>query len=113
MPASPLSGSAPSPTSFMPLYCGGLCEAVTMTPPSSPREATPKYSISVGTRPKSTVAAPAAAAPAAKASSSPRDEGRGSMPAPSRAAPSCCARAQPMRSAAASSSSCGYSPRMS
>ena len=37
--------------------------------------------------------APAAAAPAAKASSSPRDDGRGSMPAPSRAAPSCCARA--------------------
>ena len=41
MPASPLSGSAPSPTSFMPLYCGGLCEAVTIAPPSSPSDATP------------------------------------------------------------------------
>ena len=113
MPESPLSGSAPSCTSFMPLYCGGLCDAVTMAPPSSPCEATPKYSISVGTRPKSTVEAPAAAAPAANALTRPADEGRGSMPAPSRDAPSCCARAQPMRSAAASSSSCGYRPRMS
>ena len=42
IPESPLSGSAPSSTSFMPLYCGGLCEAVTIAPPSSPREATPK-----------------------------------------------------------------------
>ena len=42
IPESPLRGSAPSSTSFMPLYCGGLCEAVTMAPPSSPREATPK-----------------------------------------------------------------------
>jgi len=33
MPASPLSGSAPSCTSFMPLYCFGLCEAVTAAPP--------------------------------------------------------------------------------
>src|SRR5450756_1181170 len=113
MPCSPLSGRAPAPTSFMPLYCGGLCEAVIMAPPSRPREATPKYSISVGTRPKSTVPAPPAAAPAANASSRLVDDGRGSMPVPSRVAPSCCARAQPMRSAASSSTSCGYSPRTS
>ena len=43
----------------------------------------------------------------------PLDEGRGSMPAPTVEAPSCCARAQPMRAATSSSSSSGYSPRTS
>jgi hypothetical protein len=33
MPASPLSGNAPSRTSFMPLYCLGLCDAVICAPP--------------------------------------------------------------------------------
>ena len=34
MPASPLSGKAACRTSFMPLYCFGLCEAVICAPPS-------------------------------------------------------------------------------
>ena len=40
MPASPLSGNACARTSFMPLYCFGLCEAVIIAPPSKPPEAT-------------------------------------------------------------------------
>ncbi len=36
MPSSPLSGNASRRTIFMPLYCFGLCEAVTITPPSWP-----------------------------------------------------------------------------
>jgi hypothetical protein len=53
MPSSPLSGSAPAPTSFMPLYCGGLCEAVTMAPPSRPRGDAEVEHLG-GTMPKST-----------------------------------------------------------
>ena len=33
-PASPLSGSASARTILMPLYCGGLCDAVICAPPS-------------------------------------------------------------------------------
>jgi hypothetical protein len=42
MPESPESASAPSRTSFAPVYAFGLCEAVHMSPPSSPREPTRK-----------------------------------------------------------------------
>ncbi len=40
MPASPLSGNAPWRTSFTPLYCFGLCDAVICAPPSKPPAAT-------------------------------------------------------------------------
>ena len=36
------TGCAPARTIFMPLYSAGLCEAVTMRPPSSPPSATAK-----------------------------------------------------------------------
>ena len=42
MPSSPESAIAPSRTSLAPVYCLGLCEAVTIAPPSSPREPTRK-----------------------------------------------------------------------
>ena len=45
--AFPLSGNASCRTIFMPLYCLGLCDAVTCTPHSSPSLATAKYSMSV------------------------------------------------------------------
>ena len=41
-PDSPPTGSAPARTIFMPVYCFGLCEAVTQTPPSSPSSPTAK-----------------------------------------------------------------------
>ena len=47
MPDSPLSGKASARTSFIPMYSFGLCEAVTMAPPSWASLATAKYSMSV------------------------------------------------------------------
>ena len=46
MPVSPDSASAPSRTSFAPVYAFGLCDAVHISPPSSACEPTRKYSIS-------------------------------------------------------------------
>ena len=40
IPASPENASAPSRTSFTPVQAFGLCEAVTIAPPSRPREPT-------------------------------------------------------------------------
>ncbi len=40
IPASPERASAPRPTSLAPVYFFGLCEAVHISPPSSPREPT-------------------------------------------------------------------------
>ena len=40
IPASPDSASAPSRSSFTPVYFLGLCEAVTIAPPSSSRDPT-------------------------------------------------------------------------
>ena len=40
IPASPDSARAPSRSSFTPVYALGLCEAVTIAPPSSSREPT-------------------------------------------------------------------------
>ena len=40
MPDSPLSGNASAFTILQPLYCFGLCEAVTCAPPMRPRLAT-------------------------------------------------------------------------
>ena len=42
MPASPENASAPSRTSLTPVYALGLCDAVTIAPPSSSREPTRK-----------------------------------------------------------------------
>jgi len=42
MPASPLNGNASLRTSFIPLYCFGLCDAVIWTPPSCRFRATAK-----------------------------------------------------------------------
>ena len=42
MPASPESASAPSRISLTPVYFFGLCEAVTIAPPSRSREPTRK-----------------------------------------------------------------------
>ncbi len=39
-PESPPTGSAPPRTIFIPVYCFGLCEAVTQIPPSSPSSPT-------------------------------------------------------------------------
>ena len=39
-PESPPTGNAPRRTTFIPVYCFGLCEAVTQIPPSSPSEPT-------------------------------------------------------------------------
>jgi len=41
-PDSPPTGSAPARTIFIPVYCLGLCEAVTQTPPSSSSSPTAK-----------------------------------------------------------------------
>ena len=41
-PESPPTGSAPRRTIFIPVYSFGLCEAVTMIPPSSPSSPTAK-----------------------------------------------------------------------
>ncbi len=41
-PDSPPTGSAPPRTIFIPVYCPGLCEAVTAIPPSSSSEPTAK-----------------------------------------------------------------------
>ena len=56
-PDSPPTGSAPSRTIFIPVYCFGLCEAVTAMPPSSPSSPTAKYTISVPTIPRSSTSA--------------------------------------------------------
>ena len=50
-PSSPLSGNAAFRTIFTPLYCFGLCDAVTITPPSSSSFATAKYIMSVAVIP--------------------------------------------------------------
>ncbi len=63
MPESPDSAIAPSRTSFAPVYALGLCEAVHISPPSSSREPTRKYSISLPTWPASMTFAPAASRP--------------------------------------------------
>ena len=41
-PDSPPTGSAPRRTIFIPVYCFGLCDAVTMIPPSSESSPTAK-----------------------------------------------------------------------
>ena len=51
MPASPERGNASRRTSFMPVYCFGLCEAVIWAPPSSPSRHTAKYIMSVPSMP--------------------------------------------------------------
>ena len=63
MPASPDSAIAWSLTSFAPVYAFGLCDAVHISPPSSSREPTRKYSISLPTSPASTTVAPSATMP--------------------------------------------------
>jgi hypothetical protein len=52
----------------MPMYCAGLCDAVTMMPPSRPRDATAWYSTSVPTSPMYSTSAPASVIPRITAS---------------------------------------------
>ncbi len=64
----------------MPVYSFGLCEAVTVMPPSSPSAPTAKYSISVPIIPTSTTSAPPSRAPRTTASAIEGEESRMSRP---------------------------------
>ena len=80
MPESPESASAPRFTSFAPVYAGGLCEAVHMSPPSSSRAPTVQYSCSVPTIPTSSTSAPSSAMPRAYSAAMLGAESRMSRP---------------------------------
>ncbi len=79
-PESPPTGRAPARTIFIPVYSLGLCDAVTMTPPSSSSSPTAKYTISVPTSPMSSTSAPPSAAPSMTAFAMDGEESRMSRP---------------------------------
>ena len=78
------------------MYCFGLCDAVTMTPPSSPSSAVAKYTISVPTIPRSTTSAPPSAAPSISASAIDGEDSRMSRPTAIRRGSNCSTKARPI-----------------
>ncbi len=118
--SSPLSspiGRAPARHILIPLYCAGLCDAVSVAPGAAKWPAA-KNSRSVEARPRSTTSRPWLVTPRAKAADSSTPDGRMSRASTTRPAVSAsvftkAAKAAPMRSTRAASSWSGTVPRTS
>ena len=115
-PVSAPTGAAWARHSLIPLYCAGLCDAVNIAP-GRPHAPEAKYSPSVEHSPIRTTSTPAAATPAANASTSSGPDSRMSLPTTTVPAPSGTAttraNAAPIASATAGESWSGTVPRTS
>ena len=103
-PSSSDKARASSREILKPLYSGGLCEAVTMTPAGYPYFPTAKESASVETMPTSTTSAPASRMPSMSAAAR-----RGSRPACRDRRRRCLAGSSPLGARPISRASAGFS----